>query len=64
MFLTPVIEYDNSQKRTCIMEGWTASTEYDVPYHGSIKFVCPSNFFDSQNILKRRMEDSNMLNVS
>jgi hypothetical protein len=37
---------------TCMMEGVTASTEYDVPYQGSVKFVCPSNFFDSQNILK------------
>jgi hypothetical protein len=35
-----------------MMEGVTASTEYDVPYQGSVKFVCPSNFFDSQNILK------------
>jgi hypothetical protein len=43
---------------TCMMEGGTASTEYDVPYHGSVKFVCPSNFFDSQNILKVNVEDN------
>lgn len=34
-----------------MIDGGTASTEYDVPYHGSVKFVCPSKFFDSQNIL-------------
>jgi hypothetical protein len=37
------------------MDGGTASTEYDVPYHGSVKFVCPSNFLDSQNILNKNM---------
>ena len=45
----------NVQKCTCIMDGGTASTEYDVPYHGSVKFVCPSNLFDSQNILNRNI---------
>jgi len=34
-----------------MIDGGTASTEYDVPYHGSVKLVCPSKFFDSQNIL-------------
>jgi hypothetical protein len=39
-----------------MIDGGTASTEYDVPYHGSAKFVFPSNFFDSQNILIGNME--------
>lgn len=46
---------------TCIMDGGTASTEYDVPYHGSVKFVCPSNFLDSQNILKWDVDDKYMM---
>lgn len=39
-----------------MIDGGTSSIEYDVPYHGSVKFVCPSKFFDSQNILIRNTE--------
>jgi hypothetical protein len=42
------------------VEGGTASTQYDVPYHGSVRFVCPSNDFDSQNILKGDTEDGQL----
>ena len=40
------------------MEGGTASTQYEVPYQGSVKSVCPANNFDSQNILKGDTENT------
>ena len=36
-----------------MMEPVIFSTEYAVPYHGSVWSVCPSKFVDSQKILRK-----------
>lgn len=41
----------NIQQQTSIASTVIFSTEYAVPYHGSVLSVCPSNFVDIQKIL-------------